>query len=135
MRITLPFALALAAPLALAACGDPVPPDKLEEVTAEPTTPAILEEEASALVEPGDVDDPQATGNVPSLAEVQLALAQCEFESDVISATCTANDEGTEFTCAYSLEGDMPNAMREAIIAAEGDTYTLIDIPEDCPVQ
>ncbi|KPP91513.1 MAG: hypothetical protein ACOCYR_06260 [Erythrobacter sp.] len=133
MRTT--FTLLLAAPLALAACGDDVPADKLEEVATEPTTPAILEEEAEVAEEPlGDVD-PRAAGNVPSIAEVQAALAECDLDREVVTATCTANDEGTEYTCAYGLEGDMPNAMRETIIAAEGDTYTLIDIPEDCPVQ
>jgi len=135
MRITILFALALSAPLALAACGDPVPPDKLEEVATEPTTPPILEDEPGEPEEPGDAAELRADENVPGLAEVQLALAQCDFEQDVIDATCTANTEGTEFTCAYSLEDDMPNTMREAMIAADGESYTLIDIPEDCPVQ
>ena len=133
MRISL--ALLLAAPLALAACGDPVDPDKLEEVSTAPTTPPILEEEPGEPEDLGDASELETDENVPSLAEVQLALAQCNYEQEVIDATCTPGEDGTEFSCTYSLEGDTPETEREAFIAADGDTYTLIDIPEDCPVQ
>jgi hypothetical protein len=135
MRMTLPFALALAAPLALAACGDPVDPDKLEEVAAEPTTPPILEEDPAAPEELGETAELEADENVPSLAEVQLALAQCNYPEDVIDATCTTSEDAEQFTCRYQLEGDLPETDREFTMAADGTSYSLVEVPEDCPIQ
>jgi len=135
MRISPALALAFAAPLALTACGDPVDPDKLEEAAAEPTTPPLLEEEPGEPEGIAEAAELEADENVPALAEVQVALAQCNYEQDVIEATCTASEAASEFTCVYSLDGDTPETMREAFIAADGESYTLIEIPEDCPVQ
>ena len=73
-----------------------------------------------------------ADENVPSLAEVQVALQQCVKDRKVLDAQCEATGEGTEFTCTYSLDGDTPETEREAMIAADGASYVLIDIPEDC---
>ena len=69
---------------------------------------------------------------MPSLAEVQVALQQCVKDRKVLDAQCEATGEGTEFTCTYSLDGDTPETEREAMIAADGASYVLIDIPEDC---
>ena len=74
----------------------------------------------------------EADENVPSLAEVQVALQQCVKDRKVLDAQCEATGEGTEFTCTYSLDGDTPETEREAMIAADGASYVLIDIPEDC---
>jgi len=135
MRITLPLALALTTPLALAACGDPVDPDKLEEVATEPTTPPILEEEPAEEEALGETAELEADENVPSLAEVQLALAQCEYDEEVVDATCTTGDNAEEFTCRYQLESDLPETDRELTMAADGTSYSLVEVPEDCPIQ
>jgi len=134
-RLFAPLAAALGASLALAACGDPVDPDKLEEVAAEPTTPPILEEEPGEPEELGQTAELEADENVPSLAEVQLALAQCNYPEDVVDATCTTSDNAEEFTCRYQLESDLPEADRELTMAADGTSYSLVEVPEDCPIQ
>jgi len=135
MRITPSLFIALAAPLALAACGDPVDPDKLEEVAAEPTTPSILEAEPGEEEALGETAELEADENVPSLAEVQLALAQCEYEDEVVEATCTTGDNAEQFTCRYKLESDLPETDRELTMAADGTSYSLVEVPEDCPIQ
>jgi hypothetical protein len=68
--------LALAALLALGACAEPIDSDSIDEIEA-PATPPVSEEDpgaAEGVAAPGEAD---AEGNVPTLAEVQVALAQC----------------------------------------------------------
>ena len=64
-----------------------------------------------------------------------MTCLMCEHERDLIDSQCEPNEDGTEFTCTYSLDGDTPETEREAMIARDGDTYVLIDIPEDCNSQ
>ena len=128
MRVLISFAaLAL-----LTACGESAPDDAVSDDTAS-VVPPVGEMSPAAPESLGDTAELEADENVPSLAEVQYALRQCAYERDVSDADCSATGEGTEFTCRYTLDGD--TTEREAFIAADGDTYTLIDIPEDCPVQ
>ena len=94
---------------------------------------APVVEQSPAAPEPvGATAELEADENVPSLAEVQVALQQCVKDRKVLDAQCEATGEGTEFTCTYSLDGDTPETEREAMIAADGASYVLIDIPEDC---
>ena len=72
---------------------------------------------------------------MPSIAELQLALATCAPAQAPVDAQCEATEDGTEFTCRYTLEDDTPETEREAVIAADGDGYILVDIPEDCQAQ
>ena len=116
----------------LAACAEPVPDDAASDDTAA-VVPPVGEMSPGAPEQLGDTAELEADENVPSIAEVQYALRQCAFERDVLEAECSATGEGTEFTCRYTLDGD--TTEREAMIAADGDSYSLIDIPEDCPVQ
>ncbi len=120
--------LALSPLLLLAACADPVDDDPA-------TDQAVVEQSAAMPDTVGEIAEPEADGNVPSLAEVQVALQQCVQEREVLEAQCTATGEGTEFSCTYSLDGDTPETQRETMIAADGVTYVLIDIPEDCAAQ
>lgn len=74
-------------------------------------------------------------GNVPSIAQVQSALAQCTEAPEVVDAQCVADADGASFTCRYALEGDTPETERQSVIAAQGDSYTLVEIPEGCTVE
>ncbi|MAS85851.1 MAG: hypothetical protein CL953_08410 [Erythrobacteraceae bacterium] len=120
--------LALAAVLVLSACAEPIDPDR----------DADLAEVEEAGPEPQITDVPEeleSDGNVPSLAELQLALATCKPALTPVEAQCEATEEGTEFVCRYNLEDDTPETERETVIAADGDGYILVDIPEDCATQ
>ena len=120
--------LALAAVLAISACAEPVDPNRETDYAASQVPaeePEILEVPPAA----------QSDGNVPSLAELQLALATCTPDATPVEAQCEATEEGTEFVCRYALEDDTPETEREAVIAADGDGYILVDIPEDCATQ
>ena len=119
---------ALAAMLAISACAEPIDPDR-ETDYASSQVPA--EEPEILEVPPGA----QSDGNVPSLAELQLALATCTPALTPVEAQCEATEEGTEFVCQYALEDDTPETEREAVIAADGDGYILVDSPEDCATQ
>ena len=123
-----------AAAMMLAGCGDPV--DETDRnALPPPVTPPVVEA-SPAIPEPvGVPGEAEAGGNVPTLAELQVALATCQPRQEAVSATCEATDDRTEFSCRYSLDGDTPETERETIIAADGDNYTLVDIPEDCRVQ
>ena len=119
---------ALAGVLAISACAEPVDPDR-ETDSASSQVPA---EEPEILEVPPEA---QSDGNVPSLDELQVALATCTPAQTPVEAQCEATEEGTEFVCKYTLEDDTPETERETVIAADGDGYTLIDIPEDCATQ
>jgi len=121
----------LASLFALAACAEPVDDDATTDAADIEAAPVV--EQSPAAPEPiGATAELEADENVPSLAEVQVALQQCVKDRKVIDAQCEATGEGTEFTCTYSLDGDTPEPEREAMIAADGASYVLIDIPEDC---
>ena len=130
----------LASLFALAACAEPVDDDATTDTADIEAAPVV--EQSPAAPEPiGATAELEADENVPSLAEVQVALQQCvllgaallvEEDRKVLDAQCEATGEGTEFTCTYSLDGDTPETEREAMIAADGASYVLIDIPEDC---
>ena len=94
-----------------------------------------LEEEPGEPEELGQTAELEADENVPSLAEVQLALAQCNYDEEVIDATCTTGDNAEQFTCRYKLESDLPETDRELTMAADGTSYSLVEVPEDCPIQ
>jgi len=138
MKTTLTFAprvwlVASMSAIILAACAAPV--DEAEEVLEDPVVPAVVEESPAEPEGIGDAPEGDDAGNVVTLAQVQKALSQCESEREIINASCSASDDGTSYTCRYSLDGDAPETEREAIIAADGDDYKLIEIPEDCNVQ
>jgi|TARA_R100000049_G_C1937078_1_gene80955 hypothetical protein len=116
---------------ALAACAEPVD-DNASADTSDIEAPPVVEETPAAPEAIGATAELEADENVPSLAEVQVALQQCVKDRKVLDAQCEATGEGTEFTCTYSLDGDTPETEREAMIAADGASYVLIDIPEDC---
>ena len=121
-----------AAALAFAACG--------LSACAEPVEDEPVEAYATGTLDDLGETDPAAQvvgadGNVPSIAEVQQALAQCQEAPEVVEAQCTAEADGTSFTCRYTLDGDTPETERQSIIAARGDGYALVDIPEDCTVE
>ena len=118
--------------VALAACAEPIDEDRDNELP-EPAPVAV--EEPVEPAELGVSEELASDGNVPSLVEVQAALQQCVRERDVVDAQCEATEEGTEVSCTDSLDGDTPETEREAMIAADGDTYVLIDIPEDCAAE
>ncbi|KPM24716.1 hypothetical protein AAG602_01705 [Citromicrobium bathyomarinum] len=121
----------LASLFALAACAEPVDDDATTDTADIEAAPVV--EQSPAAPEPiGATAELEADENVPSLAEVQVALQQCVKDRKVLDAQCEATGEGTEFTCTYSLDGDTPETEREAMIAADGASYVLIDIPEDC---
>ena len=121
----------LASLFALAACAEPVDDDATTDTADIEAAPVV--EQSPAAPEPiGATAELEADENVPSLAEVQVALQQCVKDRKVLDAQCEATAEGTEFTCTYSLDGDTPETEREAMIAADGASYVLIDIPEDC---
>ena len=121
----------LASLFALAACAEPVDDDATTDTADIEAAPVV--EQSPAAPEPiGATAELEADENVPSLAEVQVALQQCFKDRKVLDAQCEATGEGTEFTCTYSLDGDTPETEREAMIAADGASYVLIDIPEDC---
>ena len=121
----------LASLFALAACAEPVDDDATTDTVDIEAAPVV--EQSPAAPEPiGATAELEADENVPSLAEVQVALQQCVKDRKVLDAQCEATGEGTEFTCTYSLDGDTPETEREAMIAADGASYVLIDIPEDC---
>lgn len=122
------LSLILAPVLVLGACAEPVDPDR-ETDYASSQVPA---EEPEILDVPPALE---SDGNVPSLAELQLALATCMPVQNPVDAQCEPTEEGTEFVCRYSLEDDTPETEREAVIAADGDGYILVDIPEDCATQ
>ena len=119
---------ALAALLAVSACAEPIDEDRNADL---PEVQEPVAETELLDVPPGA----QSDGNVPSLAELQLALATCTPAQTPVEAQCEATEEGTEFACQYTLEDDTPETEREAVIAADGDGYTLVDIPEDCATQ
>ena len=121
----------LASLFALAACAEPVDDDATTDTADIEAAPVV--EQSPAAPEPiGATAELEADENVPSLAEVQVALQQCVKDRKVLDAQCEATGVGTEFTCTYSLDGDTPETEREAMIAADGASYVLIDIPEDC---
>ena len=121
----------LASLFTLAACAEPVDDDATTDTADIEAAPVV--EQSPAAPEPiGATAELEADENVPSLAEVQVALQQCVKDRKVLDAQCEASGEGTEFTCTYSLDGDTPETEREAMIAADGASYVLIDIPEDC---
>ncbi|MEC8178736.1 hypothetical protein ABC955_16025 [Citromicrobium bathyomarinum] len=121
----------LASLFVLAACAEPVDDDATTDTADIEAAPVV--EQSPAAPEPiGATAELEADENVPSLAEVQVALQQCVKDRKVLDAQCKATGEGTEFTCTYSLDGDTPETEREAMIAADGASYVLIDIPEDC---
>ncbi|WP_226661114.1 hypothetical protein [Alteriqipengyuania lutimaris] len=121
----------LASLFTLAACAEPVDDDATTDTADIEAAPVV--EQSPAAPEPiGATAELEADENVPSLAEVQVALQQCVKDRKVLDAQCEATGEGTEFTCTYSLDGDTPETEREAMIAADGASYVLIDIPEDC---
>lgn len=121
----------LASLFTLAACAEPVDDDATTDTADIEAAPVV--EQSPAAPEPiGATAELEADENVPSLAEVQVALQQCVKDRKVLDAQCKATGEGTEFTCTYSLDGDTPETEREAMIAADGASYVLIDIPEDC---
>ena len=121
----------LASLFTLAACAQPVDDDATTDTADIEAAPVV--EQSPAAPEPiGATAELEADENVPSLAEVQVALQQCVKDRKVLDAQCEATGEGTEFTCTYSLDGDTPETEREAMIAADGASYVLIDIPEDC---
>ena len=121
----------LASLFTLAACAEPVDDDAPTDTADIEAAPVV--EQSPAAPEPiGATAELEADENVPSLAEVQVALQQCVKDRKVLDAQCEATGEGTEFTCTYSLDGDTPETEREAMIAADGASYVLIDIPEDC---
>ena len=121
----------LASLFTLAACAEPVDDDATTDTADIEAAPVV--EQSPAAPEPiGATAELEADENVPSLAEVQVALQQCVKDRKVLDAQCEATGEGTEFTCTYSLDGDTPETEREAMIAADGASYALIDIPEDC---
>ena len=120
----------LASLFTLAACAEPVDDDATTDTADIEAAPVV--EQSPAAPEPiGATAELEADENVPSLAEVQVALQQCVKDRKVLDAQCEATGEGTEFTCTYSLDGDTPETEREAMIAADGASYVLIDIPED----
>ncbi|MCD1622068.1 hypothetical protein AAG614_08510 [Citromicrobium bathyomarinum] len=121
----------LASLFALAACAEPVDDDATTD-TADIEAAPVVEQSPAAPEPVGATAELEADENVPSLAEVQVALQQCAKDRKVLDAQCEATGEGTEFTCTYSLDGDTPETEREAMIAADGASYVLIDIPEDC---
>ncbi|MBB3035529.1 hypothetical protein [Alteriqipengyuania lutimaris] len=121
--------LALATVLVLSACAEPVDPNRETDYASSQVPAEVPEPELD--VPPGLESD----GNIPSLAELQLALATCMPAQEAVEAQCEPSEEGTEFTCRYSLEDDTPETEREAVIAADGDGYILVDIPEDCDTQ
>ncbi|KPM18383.1 hypothetical protein AAG593_03035 [Citromicrobium bathyomarinum] len=121
----------LASLFALAACAEPVDDDATTD-TADIEAAPVVEQSPAAPEPVGATAELEADENVPSLAEVQVALQQCVKDRKVLDAQCEATGEGTEFTCTYSLDGDTPETEREAMIAADGASYVLIDIPEDC---
>ena len=120
-------ALILFLPLLLASCAEPVEDEPVEAYSADTLDDLGTTDPAAEVV--------GADGNVPSIAEVQLALAQCQEAPEVVEAQCTAEADGTSFTCRYTLDGDTPETERQSIIAARGDGYALVDIPEDCTVE
>ena len=121
----------LASLFTLAACAEPVDDDATTDTADIEAAPVV--EQSPAAPEPiGATAELEADENVPSLAEVPVALQQCVKDRKVLDAQCEATGEGTEFTCTYSLDGDTPETEREAMIAADGASYVLIDIPEDC---
>lgn len=123
--------IALVSLFALAACAEPVDDNSpANEGIVDPVP--VVEESQVAPEAIDETAETQADENVPSLADVQAALGQCVKDREVLSAQCEATGEGTEFTCTYSLDGDTPETEREAMIAADGASYVLIDIPEEC---
>lgn len=120
-------ALILFLPLLLASCAEPVEDEPVEAYPTETLDEIGTTDPAAEVV--------GADGNVPSIAEVQLALAQCREAPEVVEAQCTAEADGTSFTCLYALDGDTPETERRSVIAARGDSYALVDIPEDCTVE
>lgn len=120
-------ALLLFLPLLLASCAEPVEDEPVEAYPTDTLDDLGATGPAAEVV--------GADGNVPSVAEVQLALAQCQEAPEVVEAQCTAEADGTSFTCRYALDGDTPETERQSIIAARGDTYALVNIPEDCTVE
>ena len=119
-------ALAFAA-CVLSACAEPVEDEPVEAYPTETLDDLGTTDPAAEVV--------GADGNVPNIAEVQLALAQCQEAPEVVEAQCTAEADGTSFTCRYALDGDTPETERRSVIAARGDGYALVDIPEDCTVE
>ncbi len=113
--------------LALAGCADQVEDEPVEAYPTEALDDVGTTDPAAEVI--------GSDGNVPSIAEVQLALAQCQEAPEVVDAQCTAEADGASFTCRYALEGDTPETQRQSIIAARGDGYALVDIPEDCTVE
>ena len=120
---------------ALVACAEPVDETRVDEPVAPRIEQAPVVEESPAAPEPiGATAEMEADENVPSIAELQAALGQCADTRDVLEAQCSASDDGESFTCTYSLDGDTAETERETVIAASGDSYTLVEIPEDCSV-
>ncbi len=78
----------------------------------------------------------EASADVPGAAEVQRALSVCAGRPVVHDAECRATDEPTEFACNYRLrDGDLEGVPQQTVIAADGGTFVLIDIPNHCEPQ
>ena len=117
--------------IAVAACAEPIDEQTMAEAEA-PVTPVPITPEPDPSDAMGEADGGSV---VPSLAEVQTALASCTVANDVIESECEASEDGAQYTCTYSLDGDTPETEREALIARNGDTFTLVEIPDDCDPQ
>ena len=120
-------ALILLLPLLLVSCAKPVEDEPVEAYPTETLDDLGTTDPAAEVV--------GADGNVPRIAQVQMALAQCQEAPEVVEAQCTAEADGASFTCRYALDGDTPETERQSVIAARGDGYALVDIPEDCTVE
>jgi hypothetical protein len=73
---------------------------------------------------------------VPGDTEVQQALSVCAGQPVVHDAECRETDEPTEFACSYRLrDGDLEGVPQQTFVAADGDKFVLIDIPNHCQTQ
>lgn len=105
----------------LAACGSPEGED-----TADMTSDAVT----------ADVGTDAAAGDgaAPELANVQDAIDdECEsLRARVASATCTADELGTSFSCEYAFAQDPEGTEREVTLVEAGEAWQLEEEPDFC---
>ena len=66
-------------------------------------------------------------------AELQEALnTSCSANTALADAMCRPTDEGSEFICDYTLKDEGGANVRRTIIALNGNSWKLIDIPNHC---
>lgn len=94
------------------------------------------EPEAQPAAEAPAGEAPAAAATLPGTAQVQAAFDKsCPGQPKIASATCTALEDPTEFKCAYTQEAQDTETPSETLIAADADTFVLIDLPNNCQVQ